>query len=89
MIGKLVAGPVTLIKHVETVCFPPAACYMFFGYTARPANGRSQTERVDERCPAGELRPLWNSLVLKAEWFLKINVHASKICCYGRKVFNI
>lgn len=63
MIGKPVAGLVALVENAPTLFFSLTAPNMFLRNTAWPPNGRLETERR----PAGELRPLWNDLVLETD----------------------
>jgi hypothetical protein len=67
MIGKLVAGLVALIENAPIPFLSLTTADMFFRNTAWQPNGRLKTERLDERRPAGELRPLWNGLVLETD----------------------
>ena len=66
MIGKLIARLVTFIENAKTTFFSPTITYMFLRDAAWLLNGRLQAERLDQRRPTGELRPLWNDLVLEA-----------------------
>ena len=67
MIGKLVARLVAFIENAKTTFLPLTTSNMFLRDTTWLPNGRLQAERLDQRRPADELRPLWNALVLETD----------------------
>jgi hypothetical protein len=44
---------------------------------------------MDERRPAGELRPFGNDLILEADWRFQFKAHGSKFYCPYRKLHEM
>jgi hypothetical protein len=65
MIGKGISGPVSLVEHLPGVFFTPAAFDMLLRDAAGPPNGSFDRQRLSQRSPTGEARPVGNGALLK------------------------
>ncbi len=84
MIGHLIARLVALVENTKTTFLSLTTSDMFLRNTACLPNGRLETECMDKRRPAGELRPFGNDLVLESDWLFQFKAHESKIYCSYR-----